>query len=72
MHFILPLNDVSGPVTRLTEIADYLGVDALVRAISAGLDVYDTTPEGPLLADASAAEMLSKLAIAGDIPPGAL
>ena len=55
-----PITDAIGPVTLLTEIADTQGTDALVRAIGAGLDVYDTGPNGPLMADASAVEILVK------------
>ena len=55
-----PIAHASGPLTRLEEIAAALGIEAVVRAIGAGLDVYDTGPNGPLLADASAVEILVK------------
>jgi hypothetical protein len=61
MNFLKSINQATGPVTRLEEIADILGPDAVVRAISAGLDVYDTG--AVLMADASAAELLAKASI---------
>ena len=55
-----PVTEAIGPVTRLSEIADAQGTDVLVRAIFAGLEVYDTGPRGPLMADAALAEMLTE------------
>jgi hypothetical protein len=62
MLFLQNLEAVSGPVTKLGEIAEYIGVDALVRAIDRGLPVYDTVPGGPLMADLAEAEVLAKAA----------
>jgi hypothetical protein len=50
------IDQAAGPVTRLEEIADVLGVDALVRALAAGVPVFDTGRV--LMADLSAVQLL--------------
>jgi hypothetical protein len=60
MKFTLPFETASGPVTKLIEIVESIGVDDSVLAIQGGLDVFSTSPGGPLVADLSAAEILAK------------
>lgn len=38
---IRPITDAAGPITRLADIAERVGIDPIIRAIAAGLPVYD-------------------------------
>ena len=58
-----PITEVGGPVTQLEQIADVLGVDALVRAIAGGLQVYDAG--SVLLADLAEVQILVEARVSG-------
>jgi hypothetical protein len=51
-----PITQAIGPVTKLSDIVEVMGVDALVRAVHGGLPVYDTG--NLLMADLAAVELL--------------
>jgi hypothetical protein len=40
-EFIRPGAEAVGPLSPLRELLDHYGIDQVVRAIDAGLDVYD-------------------------------
>jgi hypothetical protein len=60
---IRPITETVGPVCLLREIAEDMGVDAIVRAIGAGVEVYDAG--GALLADRSAIRLLNEVKAPG-------
>lgn len=55
---IRPITETVGPVSLLREIAEDMGIDAVVRAIGAGVEVFDAGDA--LLADRSAIRLLNE------------
>jgi hypothetical protein len=56
---IQPLDDYSGPLTRVAAVAEEVGVDALIRAIDKGVTVYSAG--AALLTDYSAVSILAEM-----------
>lgn len=61
-RIIRPLDDYSGALTRVTAVAEDVGVDALICAIDEGVPVYSSGPA--LLTDYSAVSILAETRMA--------
>jgi hypothetical protein len=56
---ILPIDEAEGPLTRLDELEENLGVEAIVRAMDAGAPLFDAN--GVLFASWSAITIVKDL-----------